>query len=103
MSGRRNRAAHQSEELRSEQWVMLEVVNPKPPLMGDRDLGEAGLAQPLGEDTLRHRTGNSASPGLRVDDHLGRQIILDDDVRHRDAAARTQDAEGLEQHAALSR
>ena len=98
----RDGAAHQIKELGSKQRVMLEVVDPKRPLMRDYDVAEARLSQPFGEDTLRHRTRNSASPRLRVDDHLGRQIVFDDDVRHRDASTWTQDPECLEQHAALS-
>ena len=103
MSFWRDRAAHEIKQLWSEERVVLEVVDPQPPFVCDLNVAEARLAQPLGEDTLRHRTGNSASPGLRVDDHFRRQILLDDDVGHRDPSARTQDTEGLEDHAALPR
>ncbi len=79
---RRDRAAHQIEELGREQRVMLKILDPERPLMRDLDVGEARFPQPLGEDTLRHCTGNSASPSLRIDDDLRWEIVLDDDVGH---------------------
>ena len=99
----RDRAPHQVEKIGREQRVPLQVIDRQPALIRNGNFAEARFPQPLGEDTLRHRTGNSASPGLRVDDHFRRQILLDDDVGHRDPSARTQDTEGLEDHAALPR
>ena len=94
---------HEVEQIRREQRVSLEVTDAEPALISDPDVLKARFPQPLGEDTLRHRSGNSAGPGLRVDDDLGRQVVLDDDVRDRDPTARTEEPIGLEEHPALAR
>ena len=99
---RRDGPAHQIQELGSEQRVMREIVDAEPLLVRDRDIREARFAQPLGEDTLRHRTGNSASPGLWIDDHFRGQVLLDDDVGDRDPTTGSENAERLEEHAALA-
>ena len=98
---RRDGPAHQIEELGGEQGVVPQIVDAEPLLVRDRDLREARFAQPLGEDTLRHRTGNSAGPGLWIDDHFRGQVLLDDDVGDRDPTTSPQNTERLEEHAAL--
>lgn len=46
-----------------------------------RDVDEPGSLELPAEDTLRQRASNSAGPGIGIGHDLGRQLLIENDVR----------------------
>jgi hypothetical protein len=67
--------------LRREQRIARAVIDGEPTLVVGRDIHESRSLQLPAEDTLRQCAGYSAGPGVGIGHHLGRQLLVEDDVR----------------------
>ena len=92
---RRQQLAHPLDELRCEERIARTVVDVEPSLVVGRDGNESRSLKLPAEDTLRQRAGYSAGPSVGIGHHLWWQLLVEDDVRERDAATGPQHAEDL--------
>ncbi|MGH9251666.1 MAG: hypothetical protein ACRD0W_19415, partial [Acidimicrobiales bacterium] len=103
LRGRGQKAPHQRQDLGREQRVERHVVDAERCSFAQLDVDEPGVGQLLREHPLGESASDAASPGSPRRQHLGRQVVIDDEVRDTHASARAQDAGDLGEDAALAR
>lgn len=94
--------AHERDDVGGEQRVARHVVDAERRPSAQHDVGEPDALELRAQHTLRERPGDAAGPGRAAREHLGRQVLVDDEVGDAQPSPGLKDPRDLRERAGLA-